>query len=53
MLLYKSFISLRITFYDINDAFRIVDLPGYGYAKVSKSKRSEWGPMIENYLKLG
>ena len=40
-----------INFYDINDAFRIVDLPGYGYAKVSKSKSSEWGPMIENYLR--
>lgn len=40
-----------INFYEINDKFRIVDLPGYGYAKVSKSKSSEWGPMIENYLK--
>lgn len=39
-----------VNFYDINDTFRIVDLPGYGYAKVSKSKSSEWGPMIENYL---
>lgn len=39
-----------VNFYDINDTFRIVDLPGYGYAKVSKTKSSEWGPMIENYL---
>ena len=39
-----------VNFYDINDTFRIVDLPGYGYAKVSKSKSSAWGPMIENYL---
>jgi len=28
-----------------------VDLPGYGYAKVSKSVRETWGPMIENYLR--
>lgn len=31
-------------------AFSLVDLPGYGYAKVSKSIREEWGPMIERYL---
>jgi len=40
-----------INFYDINDAFRIVDLPGYGYAKVSKSISAGWGEMIETYLK--
>ena len=39
-----------INFYNINDTFRIVDLPGYGYAKVSKSISSEWGGMIESYL---
>ena len=39
-----------INFYVINDAFRIVDLPGYGYAKVSKSVSQEWGDMIEQYL---
>ena len=39
-----------INFYCINDTFRIVDLPGYGYAKVSKSISSEWGPMMEDYL---
>ncbi len=39
-----------INFYVINDAFRIVDLPGYGYAKVSKSVSQEWGSMIEKYL---
>ena len=39
-----------INFYRINDAFRIVDLPGYGYAKVSKSVSADWGRMIENYL---
>ena len=39
-----------INFYLINDAFRIVDLPGYGYAKVSKSISQEWGEMMEKYL---
>lgn len=39
-----------INFYVINDDFRIVDLPGYGYAKVSKSMSQEWGGMIEQYL---
>mgnify|MGYP003284370499 CR=1 FL=1 len=39
-----------INFYRINDAFRIVDLPGYGYAKVSKSISESWGRMIEDYL---
>lgn len=41
-----------INFYTINDdEFRIVDLPGYGYAKVSKSLSANWGDMIERYLK--
>ncbi|MDR0853012.1 MAG: ribosome biogenesis GTP-binding protein YihA/YsxC [Clostridiales Family XIII bacterium] len=40
-----------INFYSINDdKFRIVDLPGYGYAKVSRSVSSKWGDMIEAYL---
>ena len=39
-----------INFYLINDAFRIVDLPGYGYAKVSKSVSQDWGQMMERYL---
>lgn len=39
-----------INFFEINGEFRIVDLPGYGYAKVSKSQSREWGPMMENYL---
>lgn len=39
-----------INFYEINDLFRIVDLPGYGYAKVSKSVTENWGDMIEGYL---
>ena len=39
-----------INFYIINDEFRIVDLPGYGYAKVSKSVSEGWGEMMEKYL---
>ncbi len=39
-----------INFYEINEDFRIVDLPGYGYAKVSKSVTESWGEMIEAYL---
>ncbi len=40
-----------INFYSINDdSFRIVDLPGYGYAKVSKAETLKWGQMIEEYL---
>ncbi len=40
-----------INFYNINDTFRIVDLPGYGYAKVSKSVSENWGEMMETYFK--
>lgn len=39
-----------INFYRINDAFRIVDLPGYGYAKISKSVSENWGQMMEEYF---
>jgi GTP-binding protein len=35
-----------------NDEKRLIDLPGYGYAKVSKSKRKEWGLIIDEYLNL-
>ncbi|NLK71802.1 MAG: YihA family ribosome biogenesis GTP-binding protein [Clostridiales bacterium] len=40
-----------INFYEINNSFRIVDLPGYGYAKISKAEKEKWGRMIEDYLK--
>ncbi len=39
-----------INFYLINNAFYLVDLPGYGYAKTSKPERAAWGKMIETYL---
>lgn len=39
-----------INFYNINEAMYLVDLPGYGYARVSESEKAKWGKMIENYL---
>lgn len=39
-----------LNFYRINDAMYFVDVPGYGFAKVSKSEREAWGRMIETYL---
>ncbi|NLY71768.1 MAG: YihA family ribosome biogenesis GTP-binding protein [Clostridiales bacterium] len=39
-----------INFYEVNGSFRIVDLPGYGFAKVSKSEIRSWGNMIDTYL---
>ena len=39
-----------INFFEVNGNFRIVDLPGYGYAKVSRSMSREWGAMMERYL---
>ena len=39
-----------INFYSINDALYLVDLPGYGYAKVSEREKEQWGKMIERYL---
>lgn len=39
-----------INFYNVNDEVYLVDLPGYGYAKVSEETKAKWGRMIENYL---
>lgn len=39
-----------INFYNVQDEIRFVDLPGYGYAKVSKTERERWGKLIEDYL---
>jgi GTP-binding protein len=41
----------EINFFKVNDAFVFVDLPGYGYARVSKERRAEWRPLIESYLR--
>ena len=42
--------TLTINFYNINDAYYLVDLPGYGYARVSEKEKEQWGRMIERYL---
>ena len=39
-----------INFYNINDEMYLVDLPGYGYAKVSEKEKKKWGKLIERYL---
>ncbi len=39
-----------INFYNINEALYLVDLPGYGYARVSEKEKEQWGRMIERYL---
>ncbi len=40
----------EINFFAINERFTLVDLPGYGYARVSKARQAEWRPLIEGYL---
>ncbi len=40
-----------INFYNVNDVFYLVDLPGYGYAKVNEEVKAKWGKMVERYLK--
>lgn len=39
-----------INFYNVNGAFYLVDLPGYGYAKANEQVKAQWGKMIERYL---
>lgn len=41
----------EVNFFLVNKAFVLVDLPGYGYARVSKTRREEWRPLIEGYLR--
>jgi GTP-binding protein len=41
----------EINFFRVNNEFVLADLPGYGYAKVSKTLRAEWKPLIEGYLR--
>ena len=42
-----------INYFRINDSFYLVDLPGYGYAKVSKAEQESWGKLMESYLSGG
>ncbi len=41
----------EINFFRINNQYVLVDLPGYGYARISKVKKAEWRPLIESYLR--
>jgi GTP-binding protein len=40
----------EINFFQVNDQFILADLPGYGYARISKERKAEWRPLIEGYL---
>lgn len=42
--------TATINFYEVANRYRLVDLPGYGYAKVSKAEKEKWSGMIESYL---
>jgi len=41
----------EINFFEVNEEFVLADLPGYGYARVSKERRAAWRPLIEGYLR--
>lgn len=41
----------EINFFGVNGTFVLVDLPGYGYAKISKERKAEWKPLIEGFLR--
>ncbi|MGI6499119.1 MAG: ribosome biogenesis GTP-binding protein YihA/YsxC [Oscillospiraceae bacterium] len=42
--------TVHINFFEVDRTFYLVDLPGYGYAKVSKTERERWGRLIETYF---
>ena len=42
--------TIHINYFKIDNTFYLVDLPGYGYAKVSKSERDRWGKLMESYF---
>ena len=41
----------EINFFRVNNGFLLVDLPGYGYARISKEKKAEWRPLISEYMR--
>lgn len=41
----------EINFFKVNDRFVLADLPGYGYARIAKTRKAEWLPLIEGYLR--
>ena len=42
--------TIHVNYFNIDGAFYLVDLPGYGYAKVSKAERDRWGRLMEDYF---
>lgn len=42
----------EINFFKVNEQFILTDLPGYGYARISKERKADWKPLIEGYLRL-
>ena len=50
--LYGKLINQTINFYKVDD-IRLVDLPGYGYAKVSQAEKDRWGKLMEDYFAAG
>ena len=45
--------TVHVNYFNIDGAFYLVDLPGYGYAKVSKAERDRWGQLMEDYFASG
>ena len=45
--------TVHVNYFNIDGAFYLVDLPGYGYAKVSKAERDRWGRLMESYFASG
>ena len=43
----------QVNFFEINEAFYLVDLPGYGYAKVAKGEKERWAKLIDGYFRSG
>jgi len=41
----------KINFFNVNDTFHAVDLPGYGYARVSQAERRKWGELVSSYMR--
>jgi len=43
--------TTEINFFKVNDSLKLVDLPGYGFAKSAKSQKKDWGPLLRDYFK--
>ena len=44
--------TTEINFFKVNDGLKLVDLPGYGFAKSAKSQKKDWGPLLRDYFKI-